>query len=52
MVNNNVPLESISRQLTHKNIRTTQKYSNMQAKIADEAVQMYLGLGKETKNES
>lgn len=46
LVNNKVPIESISKQLTHKNIRTTQKYSNMQAQMADDAVQVYLGLGK------
>lgn len=46
LVNNGVGMESISKQLTHKSIRTTQKYSNMQSKMANEATNIYLKLGK------
>lgn len=48
LVNNGVSIEPISKQLMHKNIRTTQKYSNMKAKMADEATNIYLKLGKKS----
>ncbi len=46
LVNHGVSLEGISKAIGHKNVRTTQKYSNIQATMADQAVQTYLGLGK------
>lgn len=46
LVNNGVGMESISKQLTHKSIRTTQKYSNLGSKVAQKATDTYLKLGK------
>ena len=46
MVNNGVPLESIGKALGHKKASTTQKYSNMKAQMAKEAVDSYLDLLK------
>ncbi|MGE4419762.1 MAG: tyrosine-type recombinase/integrase [Sulfurimonas sp.] len=46
LVNNNVPLESISRALGHSKITTTQRYSNQKELMAKEAVDVYLGIVK------
>ena len=46
LVNNGIGMEPISKQLTHKSIRTTQKYSNLNSKIAQKATDTYLKLGK------
>ena len=46
LVNHGVSLEGISKAIGHKNVRTTQKYSNIQATMANQAVQTYLELGK------
>jgi len=46
MVNNGVPLESIGKALGHKKPSTTQKYSNMKAHMAKEAVDSYLDILK------
>ena len=46
MVNNGVPLESIGKALGHKKASTTQKYSNMKAQMAKEAVDSYLDILK------
>ncbi|MFA6138729.1 MAG: tyrosine-type recombinase/integrase [Sulfurimonas sp.] len=44
LVNNNVPLESISRALGHAKITTTQRYSNQKELMAKNAVDTYLGI--------
>lgn len=44
LVNNNVPLESISRALGHSKITTTQRYSNQKEQMAKDAVDVYLGI--------
>lgn len=44
LVNNNVPLESISRALGHSKITTTQRYSNQKEKMAGDAVDVFLGI--------
>lgn len=44
LVNNNVPLESISRALGHSKITTTQRYSNQKELMAKEAVDVFLGI--------
>jgi len=46
LVNNNVPIESISRALGHANITTTQKYSNQKEEMAKEAVDTFLDIIK------
>ena len=42
LVNNNVPLEHISKALGHSKITTTQKYSNQKEQIAKNAVDTFL----------
>jgi len=49
LVNNNVPLESIQRALGHKQITTTQRYSNQKEQMAKDAVDIYLDLIKRNK---
>lgn len=44
LVNNNVPLEYISRALGHSKITTTQRYSNQSKEMGREAVKVYLGI--------
>ncbi len=44
LVNNNVPLENISRALGHSKITTTQRYSNQKELMAKDAVDMFLGI--------
>ncbi|MFA6177929.1 MAG: site-specific integrase [Candidatus Paceibacterota bacterium] len=44
LVNNNVPLESISRAMGHSKITTTQRYSNQKELMAKEAVDVFLGI--------
>ena len=44
LVNNNVPLEYISKALGHSKITTTQRYSNQKEKMAKEAVDIFLGI--------
>lgn len=44
LVNNNVPLESISRALGHSKITTTQRYSNQKELMAKQAVDLFLGI--------
>lgn len=44
LVNNNVPLEQISRALGHSKITTTQRYSNQKELMAKQAVDVYLGI--------
>ncbi|QOY51138.1 tyrosine-type recombinase/integrase [Candidatus Sulfurimonas baltica] len=44
LVNNNVPLESISRALGHSKITTTQRYSNQKELMAKDAVDVFLGI--------
>lgn len=46
LVNNGVSLESIGKALGHKKASTTQKYSNMKAQMAKEAVDSYLDILK------
>ncbi len=44
LVNNNVPLEHISKALGHSKITTTQRYSNQKEEMAKEAVDIFLGI--------
>ncbi len=44
LVNNNVPLEYISKALGHSKITTTQRYSNQKELMAKEAVDVFLGI--------
>jgi integrase len=44
LVNNNVPLEYISKALGHSKITTTQRYSNQSEQMGREAVDMFLGI--------
>ena len=44
LVNNKVPLESIQRALGHKQITTTQKYSNQREQMAKDAVDTFLNI--------
>ncbi|WP_415396236.1 tyrosine-type recombinase/integrase [Sulfurimonas sp. CS5] len=44
LVNNNVPLEHISKALGHSKITTTQRYSNQKEKMAKDAVDVFLGI--------
>lgn len=46
LVNNNVPLEQISRALGHSKITTTQRYSNQKEQMAKQAVDVFLGIIK------
>jgi len=46
LVNNNVPLEVISKTLGHKDIKTTQRYSNMKKEMAKEGSDAFLNLLK------
>nr|WP_049752213.1 site-specific integrase [Sulfurimonas denitrificans] len=46
LVNNNVPLEYISKALGHSKITTTQRYSNQKELMAKEAVDVFLGIVK------
>ena len=46
LVNNNVPLEAISRALGHSKITTTQRYSNQKEEMAKGAVDVFLGIVK------
>ncbi|RLA82738.1 MAG: hypothetical protein DRG78_06300, partial [Epsilonproteobacteria bacterium] len=46
LVNNGVSLETISKTLTHKNIKTTQRYSNMHEKMAKEGSDTFLNILK------
>lgn len=49
LVNNNVPLEFISKALGHAKITTTQKYSNQKELMAKQAVDVFLGIVKSNK---
>ncbi|MDD5157284.1 site-specific integrase [Sulfurimonas sp.] len=44
LVNNNVPLEYISKALGHSKITTTQRYSNQKELMAKQAVDTFLGI--------
>lgn len=44
LVNNNVPLESISKALGHSKITTTQRYSNQKEQMGKDAVDVFLGI--------
>lgn len=46
LVNNNVPLEYISKALGHSKITTTQRYSNQKELMAKQAVDTFLGIVK------
>ena len=46
LVNNNVPLEVISKTLGHKSIKTTQRYSNMKEEMAKIGSDTFLELLK------
>jgi len=46
LINNNVPIEHISRALGHSKITTTQRYSNQKEQMAKDAVDVFLGLVK------
>ncbi|MDY0123923.1 site-specific integrase [Sulfurimonas sp.] len=46
LVNNNVPLEHISKALGHSKITTTQRYSNQKELMAKQAVDVFLGIVK------
>jgi integrase len=46
LVNNNVPLENISRALGHSKITTTQRYSNSKELMAKEALDQFFALVK------
>ncbi|HUH43416.1 MAG TPA: site-specific integrase [Sulfurimonas sp.] len=46
LVNNNVPLEYISKALGHSKITTTQRYSNQKELMAKQAVDIFLGIIK------
>ncbi|NOQ30520.1 MAG: tyrosine-type recombinase/integrase, partial [Helicobacteraceae bacterium] len=46
LVNNNVPIELVSRALGHSKITTTQMYSNQKEQMAKEAVDIYLRIVK------
>lgn len=46
LVNNNVPLEHISKALGHSKITTTQRYSNQKKQMAKDAIDTYLGIVK------
>lgn len=46
LINNGVPIESVSRAIGHADIRVTQRYSNLKEKMAKEAVDVFLGIGK------
>jgi len=46
LVNNNVPIEVISKTLGHKDIKTTQRYSNMKEEMAKEGSDAFLKLLK------
>lgn len=50
LVNNNVPLEHISKALGHSKITTTQRYSNQKELMAKQAVDVFLGIGKTNKD--
>lgn len=44
LVNNNIPLEVISKTLGHKSIKTTQRYSNMKEEMAKMGSDAFLEL--------
>lgn len=44
LVNNNAPIEIVSRALGHKNIKTTQRYSNMKEEMAKQGTDMFIGI--------
>ena len=48
LVNQGVPLEAIGKALGHKKTSTTQKYSNIKAQIAAQAIDTYLGIIKKS----
>lgn len=50
LVNNNVPLEHISKALGHSKITTTQRYSNQKEQMGYDAVNIYLELVSSDKN--
>lgn len=46
LINNNVPLENISRAFGHADIKITQRYSNQKELMAKQAVDVFLGIIK------
>ncbi|MCK9532680.1 MAG: site-specific integrase [Gammaproteobacteria bacterium] len=44
LINNNMPIENVSRALGHSNITVTQKYSNQKEQMGKIAVDMFLGI--------
>jgi integrase len=46
LINNEVPIEIISKSLGHQNIRTTQRYSKMKEEMAKKGVDTFLGILK------
>jgi site-specific recombinase XerD len=46
LINNNIPLEIISKTLGHKSIKTTQRYSNMKEEMAKIGSDAFLKLLK------
>jgi integrase len=44
LVNNNVPIESISQLMGHANITTTQRYSNKREQMGKDALDVFLGI--------
>lgn len=47
LVNNNVPIESISQLFGHTNIKTTQRYSNRKEQMGKDALDVFLGIVKQ-----
>ncbi|PHR58202.1 MAG: hypothetical protein COA44_04695 [Arcobacter sp.] len=46
LVNNNVPIESISQLMGHADIKTTQRYSNKKEQMGKDALDIFLGIVK------
>ena len=46
LINNNVPIEIVSRAMGHRSIKTTQRYSNMKEEMAKIGTDTFLGLLK------